>query len=710
MDTVELRDMMASSPPPELELKDDIIKLSMMGDEVAVKALLDRGEITASWTDSEGIGPLHWAAINNRYAVCKLLIERGADVNAKGGDSVSTPAMWAAQRGHYYIVNLLLRNGADPLLADSSGYNILHLATFDGNLLLLVLLLHQGIPVDCRDPLMHTSLMWAAYKGYASSVDLFLRWGADIHAVDDNGFTALHWAIVRGNFGCIQKLIEYGSDRFARNSEGKTPAIVAEELKTQRVWWDALGECGYDRDGNPLHPTGTILGVRVQDKTAVLHKFFFCWPTVIIWAVTTCLVQLPWFLGVPVAGAVGAGFHWVADKALDYGDGEKAMYKTPYLAGIFGATAFWIAERWIFHILPNTFGTVPFSNIFFGIAFGFCVYFYIICMLYDPGYIPKLSSVTEQKAVIEELITLWKYDSENFCVQCMVRMPLRAKHCKRCARCVAKHDHHCPWVFNCIGVKNHRQFFLFVFCLEIGIFILVNLVISHFSLLAPIELPECSILAEPFCSPVLQDPFTAYICLWGCLQTTWVTMLLVVQLVQIARAQTTYESMHGNRHGHHHHFNEHKVAATIASTIAAGSSTMDGAQLTPGHRGPDPAVHRQGHGHGHHRPRGDTCWTKVKKALGVGAFVNITSDRGNASRRRGNPFSRGIITNCKDFWCDPAPLLKPSREGGGEALLGGGVVDYFNMYETPPRMRMRGGGGGGAAGRYQRLAEEEEEV
>lgn len=59
MDTVELRDMMASSPPPELELKDDIIKLSMMGDEVAVKTLLDRGEITARWTDADGIGPLH---------------------------------------------------------------------------------------------------------------------------------------------------------------------------------------------------------------------------------------------------------------------------------------------------------------------------------------------------------------------------------------------------------------------------------------------------------------------------------------------------------------------------------------------------------------------------------------------------------------------------------------------------------------------------
>lgn len=262
--------------------------------------------------------------------------------------------MWAAQRGHYYVINLLLRNGADPLLTDIHGYNILHLATFDGNLLLLVLLLHQGIPVDSTDPQLHTSLMWAAYKGYASSVDLFLRWGADIHAVDENGFTALHWALVRGNFGCIQKLIEYGSDRFVKNHEGKAPATVAEELKTQRVWWDALEECGYDKQGNPVHPKGTILGIRVADKTAVLHKFFFLWPIAIIWAVAMCLASLPWFLGIPIAGAVGAGLHWVADKALDYGeDGEKAMYKTPYLAGIFGATAFWITARWFFNILPS---------------------------------------------------------------------------------------------------------------------------------------------------------------------------------------------------------------------------------------------------------------------------------------------------------------------------------------------------------------------
>jgi hypothetical protein len=61
-------------------------------------------------------------------------------------------------------------------------------------------------------------------------------------------------------------------------------------------------------------------------------------------------------------------------------------------------------------------------------------------MIYDPGFVPKLSGLNEQKEVIEELVKLWKYDEHNFCVECMLRKPLRSKHCRRCDRCVAKHD------------------------------------------------------------------------------------------------------------------------------------------------------------------------------------------------------------------------------------------------------------------------------
>lgn len=56
---VELRDMIASAPPPQLALKDDIMKLSMHGDDIGLKALLDTGNVSANFQDEEGLTPLH---------------------------------------------------------------------------------------------------------------------------------------------------------------------------------------------------------------------------------------------------------------------------------------------------------------------------------------------------------------------------------------------------------------------------------------------------------------------------------------------------------------------------------------------------------------------------------------------------------------------------------------------------------------------------
>ena len=99
------------------------------------------------------------------------------------------------------------------------------------------------------------------------------------------------------------------------------------------------------------------------------------------------------------------------------------------------------------HSLPpaNTFRTAtfwsaPISNFAFLATFSGALYFHAICMIYDPGFVPKPSGLNEQKRVIEELIKEWKYDDRNFCTLCMLRMPLRSKHCRRCDRCVAKHD------------------------------------------------------------------------------------------------------------------------------------------------------------------------------------------------------------------------------------------------------------------------------
>ena len=49
------------------------------------------------------------------------------------------------------------------------------------------------------------------------------------------------------------------------------------------------------------------------------------------------------------------------------------------------------------------------------------------------------------------------------CKKCNAPKPPRTHHCSVCERCVLKMDHHCPWMNNCIGLRNQKSFLHFNF-------------------------------------------------------------------------------------------------------------------------------------------------------------------------------------------------------------------------------------------------------
>src|SRR5690606_11013652 len=132
--------------------------------------------------------------------------------------------------------------------------------------------------------------------------------------------------------------------------------------------------------------------------------------------------------------------------------------------------------------------------------------------------------------------------------------------------------------------------------------------------------------------------------------------------------------------------------------IAAGTVSMEGAQLTPGGMGPNPALSQTATRTPSHN---DKCWSRTMKLLGLDTFMRTAQDtrRGRSQRARDkNPFSRGTAQNCRDFWCDPRPIFITGLNGNraecsGEAMLGGETVDYYHIYESP-RMVGRSGRGG----------------
>mmetsp|Transcript_7050 Transcript_7050/g.12319 ORF Transcript_7050/g.12319 Transcript_7050/m.12319 type:complete len:345 (-) Transcript_7050:138-1172(-) len=46
------------------------------------------------------------------------------------------------------------------------------------------------------------------------------------------------------------------------------------------------------------------------------------------------------------------------------------------------------------------------------------------------------------------------------CKWCLKFKPDRCHHCRVCRMCILKMDHHCPWIYNCVGYFNYKYFFL----------------------------------------------------------------------------------------------------------------------------------------------------------------------------------------------------------------------------------------------------------
>merc|ERR550539_1408965 len=49
------------------------------------------------------------------------------------------------------------------------------------------------------------------------------------------------------------------------------------------------------------------------------------------------------------------------------------------------------------------------------------------------------------------------------CKWCAKYKPDRCHHCRVCRVCVLRMDHHCPWIYNCVGFRNHKYFYLLLF-------------------------------------------------------------------------------------------------------------------------------------------------------------------------------------------------------------------------------------------------------
>ena len=144
-----------------------------------VERSLEERKATAS--KISGWCALHKAAYHGQTAAVRLLVENGADIEAKDDSHGATPLQWAVTVGNEVMVTLLLDLGADVNTVDSEDeWTPLHRASDKGHAAMVGLLLERQADINCNTEYRAwTPLHLAADKGHELVVRLLLEKGAD---------------------------------------------------------------------------------------------------------------------------------------------------------------------------------------------------------------------------------------------------------------------------------------------------------------------------------------------------------------------------------------------------------------------------------------------------------------------------------------------------------------------------------------------------
>ncbi len=248
-----------------MNINDALLVSASNGDAVKVIESLNAGADPHA-ASRAGVMPLLAAAYGGNVEAVRVLVERGARVNAEPNgfrawtwtgaklplrqqalaQSASigdTALILAARLGHEEVVAYLLEHGADPARANPHGDSPLAVAAEQGHAKIVSLVLAKGVDPDegrqrvpsfsggalvgLKTEEHNTPLMKAAQGGHVAAVRVLLDAKADPNIRGFAGKTALYWAVERGYGEVVSLLLERGADADIKTNAGLTPLMEA---------------------------------------------------------------------------------------------------------------------------------------------------------------------------------------------------------------------------------------------------------------------------------------------------------------------------------------------------------------------------------------------------------------------------------------------------------------------------------------------------
>lgn len=176
-----------------------------------------------------------WAAIEAEDADAAIrAIGDGAELEDRSGDNDATPLIQATKKNLPLIVRVLIDAGADVNAKDSMQDSAFLYAGAEGLDGILKITVDAGADVTSTNRYGGTALIPASEHGHVSTVRILIAAGVPVDHVNNLGWTAMHEAIILNDGGpdqveTVRLLLEAGADPDITENDGRTSRQLAVE-------------------------------------------------------------------------------------------------------------------------------------------------------------------------------------------------------------------------------------------------------------------------------------------------------------------------------------------------------------------------------------------------------------------------------------------------------------------------------------------------